>query len=449
MALQKRWTLSLGIPLLVVGAVAGIEFVQQQQSEMAPVRLHLAFPEAGFGATEQEEALRATERRLSLARERVARDKGSWLARQILSRSLSRAYATNGDFAALAKAGRELDEGRRLAVAGTGPNLVSAEWAMSVHDLELAERSLDAFDAQVVKLSRSEEMAALALRGDLAFYRGNMPLARDIYRQSETVERGPGILVRQATVAKAEGKFDDAIDLLREAARADTLRTPQGLANLSIQIGAIEFARGRYAAASAWYARAANLFPGYWKTRLYQSEATLLSGRIDEAIALLESVVEFNRAPEAMDALAMIHRHQGDRKNSLRWSKQASTEWSRRIDALPSAAIAHATEHELAFGDARKALGMARRNVDARPYGEARILLAKALNANGRYSDARRELMAANESGWRSAMLFLELARSEEASGNMGAAAKAREEAIELNPEIMSPKAALVWFAHG
>ena len=444
-----RWAMSLGLPLFIVGTVAGVEYMGQQESEAGPVRLNLAFPEAGFGAADQQEARRANERRLMLARERVERDGGSWLARQMLARSLSRSYATSGDFDALAEAGFQLKEGRRLAVEGSGPNLVSAEWAMSVHDLVLAERSLASFDAQVVKLSRSEENAALALRGDLAFYRGDMLQARALYARVADLEPGPGALVRQATLAKAEGDFENAIGLFQEAARADTLRTPQSLANISIQIGAIEFARGRYAAAAGWYDRAATMFPAYWKTRLYQSEAALMSGRTDEAIALLESVVDYNRAPEAMDALAMIYRHQGDRENSLRWSLRAAAEWSRRIDALPSAAIAHATEHELAFGDAGRALNMARLNMNARPYGDARILLAKALNANGRYSEARRQLLAAEESGWRSAMLFVELVRSEEGLGNPREAAKAREQAIELNPEIMSAKAALVWFAHG
>ena len=449
MPTSMRWAISLGLPLLVVGAIAGTEFVHQSENASAPVRLNIAFPDAGFGPADHEEARQRTERRLALARERVTLDSQSWLPRQVLSRALSRSYATHGDFAALVEAGRELAEGRRLAVAGSGPNLVTAEWAMSVHDLSLAERSLDAFDAQVVKLSRSEETAAMALRGDLAFYRGDMAAARAIYRHATKLEPGPGVLVRQATVAKAEGDFDQAVALLIQAASADTLRTPQGLANISIQIGAIEFARGRYADASEWYSRASTLFPNYWKTRLYQAEAALLSGRTQEAIALLEGVAEYNSAPEAMDALAMIYRHLGDRENSVRWSQRAKAEWSSRIDALPSAAIAHAAEHELAFGDARQALDMARRNVAARPYGEARVLLAKALNANGRYADARKELLAAEESGWKSAMLFVELARSEEAQGNADAAANARQRAIDLNPEIMSTKAALVWFAHG
>ena len=276
-----------------------------------------------------------------------------------------------------------------------------------------------------------------------------MAAARRIYDQAAGVEAGPGVLVRQATVAKAEGDFDRAIKLLVDAGKVDSLRTPQTLANLAIQIGAIEFARGRYASAETWYAKAESLLPGYWKTRLYAGEAALIAGRTDEAIGQFERVVEHNSAPEAMDALAMIYRHKGDRAKSRAWSARAQAEWARRIDELPSAAIAHAAEHELAFGDARRALGMAQRNVASRPYGEARVLLAKALNANGRYADARRQLLAAQESGWQSALLYIELARSEEALGDAEAAEAAQERAVELNPEILSPQAAMVWFAHG
>ena len=444
-----RWAVSLGLLTLAVAGIAAAEHLQQSGEADAPPALSMMLPIAGFGPVDQSAATAESERHLALAREKVAQDGQSWLARQMLSRALSQSYNIDGDFDALVSAGQELDEARKSAPAGSGPNLVTAEWAMSVHDLTLARQGLDAFDAQVVKLSPSEEATAVALRGDLAFYTGDLASAQAGYDAAAAIEAGPGVLVRQAGLAKARGDFDRAIALLTQAGRVDSLRTPQTLANLAIQVGAIELARGRYDEAGKWYARAEDYLPGYWKTRLYAGEAALIAGRTDEAIAQFERVVEQNGAPEAMDALAMIYRRQGDRARSLEWTARAREEWSRRIAALPSAAIAHAAEHELAFGDARRALAMARRNAASRPYGDARILLAKALNANGRYAEARSELAAAQQSGWRSALLFVELARSEEALGNAAAAEAARERAIELNPRIFSPEAGMVWFAHG
>ena len=446
---MRRLTVTFGLLAVSVGGIALAEHWQQNANGDELAVLAMALPHAGFGPADQNAASAETDRNLMLSRERVAKDPQSWLARQMLSRALSRSYAVNGNFGSLVEAGQHLAAARASAPVGSGPNLVTAEWAMSVHDPALAEHGLDRFDAQRVKLSRSEESSAISLRGDLLFYTGNLSAAESLYARAAERENGPGVLVRQALVEKARGNFDRAIALLLQAGRIDSLRTPQTLADLAIQVGAIEFARGRYAEADDWYARAEQYLPDYWKTRLYAGEAALVAGRVEDAIRQFERVVDLNGAPEAMDALAMVYRRQGNRAKSLEWSERAKAEWVIRIDALPSAAIAHAAEHELAFGDARHALELARRNLATRPYGDARILLAKAFNANGRYADALAQLKAAQASGWNSALLYVELARSEEALGKAEAAQQAKDRAAELNPEIFTAQAGLVWFAHG
>ncbi|MDP4574413.1 hypothetical protein Q9K02_04580 [Qipengyuania sp. G39] len=446
---MPRWLLSLALPVLAVGGIVAAEVVQRSSAPASTGLMAATLPAAGFGSASQEDASAATDRQIALAREMVERNPTSWLSRQVLSRALSQSYGAAGDFDALVEAGQQLAAGRDAAPRGSGPNLTSAEWAMSVHDLDLARTSLAAFDAQVVKLSRGERAAAISLRGDIAFYTGDMASAATSYDEAARIEPGPGTIARKAILAKAQGDFDTAIGHLTEAGRADALRTPRTLADLALQIGAIEMARGRYRKASEWYGRAEKLLPGYWKTQLYAGQAALIAGRTGEAVALWENAVEQSGAPEAMDALAMAYRREGDRAKSLAWSGRAKAEWQRRLALSPFATMAHAAEHELAFGDATEALDMARRNAAARPYGEARILLAKALNANGRFADARRELLAAQKGGWRSALLYVELARSEDALGDMSAAADARARALELNPKISTPQAAMIWFAHG
>ena len=446
---MPRWLLPLALPVLAVGGIVAAEVVQRSRAPASPRLMAATLPAAGFGPASQENASAATDRQIALAREMVARDPTSWLSRQVLSRALSQSYGAAGDFDALVEAGQQLAAGRDAAPRGSGPNLTSAEWAMSVHDLDLAKTSLAAFDAQVVKLSRGERAAAISLRGDIAFYTGDMASAATSYDEAASIEPGPGTIARKAILAKAQGDFDTAIGLLTEAGRADALRTPRTLADVALQIGVIEMARGRYRKADEWYSRAEKLLSGYWKTQLYAGEAALIAGRTGEAIALWENAVEQTGAPEAMDALAMVYRREGDRAKSLEWSGRAKAEWQRRLALSPFAMMAHAAEHELAFGDATEALDMARRNAAARPYGEARILLAKALNANGRFADARRELLAAQKGGWQSALLYVELARSEDALGDMSAAADARARALELNPKISTPQAAMIWFAHG
>lgn len=455
-ASKKSWILAglrlpitlLALPVVAVAAITiGEHIVFEKPVEKFASRQD--FPAAGYGPENQSDAESSTLVRLNYATELVASRPGEWLPRQVYARALRTKYLVDGDSRALHDAGLELAKARQAAGDGTGPGLVSAEWSMEVHDLSGAESGLAAFDRSVVKLSTGEQATALELRGDVAFYRGDPVSARRFYSSAQKLEDGPGVQVRLAVLEKTLGNFDAAIGHLVDAARRDSLRTPQSLANVALQAGAIEFARGRYFEAGQWYRKADKLFAGYWKTKLYLAEAALVDGETDRAAALFDDVANQTDDPQAMDALAMLYRRSGERAKSKAWSARAALEWEMRVSELPSAYLAHAAEHELAFGNPAKALDHARENLRRRPYGEARLLYARALSANGELAAAREQLLLARKSGWKSARLFLELSQVSAALGDQDAADEARDLALELNPRILSPEATLIWFAHG
>jgi len=440
--------LALFLPATAVAALLFAEPLLTPAAKAEPP-IKVGLPSPGFGPATQAQASKDSMDRSAIGEALVERQPEAWLSRQVFASALMHSWSVDGDFSALEAAGRQLATAADIAIDGSGPFLSTAQWAMSVHDMATARRSLAGYESTAVKLSAGERSAAIALRGDLSFYQGDMAAAEQNYRSASLIENGPGVLVRQAVLQKARGKFDAAIRLLIDAARSSTQRTPQSMANLALQAGSIEFARGNYQIAGDWYRQAETLFPGYWKTQLYLGEAALVAGDPVTAANHFEKVAAYNSAPEAMDALAMLNRRTGDRERSLHWAEMASREWDRRVRALPTASVAHAAEHELAFGEPSHALDMARRNLALRPYGEARILLARALLANGRANDADAQLDLAIKSGWRSAILFAEQARVKQAMRDEKAAVQARERALELNPRVFSPEAALIWFAHG
>jgi len=57
--------------------------------------------------------------------------------------------------------------------------------------------------------------------------------------------------------------------------------------------------------------------------------------------------------------------------------------------------------------------------------------------------------MRAERAGWKSARLYVEIAQLSAALGDEEHAAEARDMALKLNPQIYSPEATLIWFAHG
>ncbi|MEL7690594.1 hypothetical protein [Citromicrobium bathyomarinum] len=406
-------------------------------------------PRAGYGSASQREAETRARKRIEYATELAAARPGQWLPKQVLARALRSRYLVDGNPDALRDAGLQLAAARADAADGSGPGLISAEWSMEVHDLVGAEAGLAAYDKGVVKLSTGEQATALELRGDINFYRGDLSAAERLYGAARKIENGPSVQVRLAVLEKSRGKFDAAITHLVNAARLDSLRTPQSLANIALQAGAIEFARGRYDVAQEWYREADDLFAGYWKTKLYLGEAALVAGETGKAAGMFEDVATDTNDPQAMDALAMLYRRMGNRQRSKEWASRASAEWERRVADIPSAYVAHAAEHELTFGDPARALVYARQNATTRPNGEAYLLLARALSANGQDNAAMKQLMRAKKSGWKSARLYVELAQLSAALGDDAQATEARAIALELNPRIYSPEATLIWFAHG
>jgi tetratricopeptide (TPR) repeat protein len=211
----------------------------------------------------------------------------------------------------------------------------------------------------------------------------------------------------------------------------------------------IASARGDYDAAQDWYDRAETLFSGHWLTALYRAEASLSNGQADSAVAALERVARDHDRPEAMDMLGLVWRVRGDIAQSRAWTEKSGAIWREWADKYPAAFAAHAAEHELVFGNAAEALRLARINTQARPYGEARLLLARALMANDQARAALKEIGLAERSGWRSAQLFAIKAQALMILGETHAAEVADEQARAINPKIDDPVTRLIWLAHG
>ncbi|MBB3992216.1 tetratricopeptide repeat protein [Croceicoccus naphthovorans] len=370
-----------------------------------------------------------------------------WLRGESLAAALMAEFSLSGDYATLAEAGDVLREARADAIAGSGPWLREAAFAMTVHDLDAARLAIDNALQSAVPLPAGDRAEIIAMRGDMALYRGDMDRAAGHYAEATRLQAG-STAFRQAMLARMQGRFDDAIALFGQAAREGS-GTPLAQAHIALQLGATESARGRYDAARLWYDVAERLLPGHPLIALYRAEAQALAGDISGAAKAMEGVADRYRWPEAMDALAMLYRAQGNRERSSAWSDRASEIWERRMHLVPSAARFHMAEHALAFGEATQALALAQQELRSRPYAEARILLANALMANGRPEEAVTHLRRAEDSGWRSAPMYAALAQANAMLGKIDAAEQARNKAEALNPRIFDGERMLVWFAHG
>lgn len=438
-----RWPL---IALLAILCVAGSNWFLGQGKGAPTAAFAMNAP--AFGPASYSELLTASNNRLSLSQARVQRAPGEWLPHAGAGAAALSLFRLTGKIAYLDLAQAEITAVRELAPPPSGVPELRAELALARHDLATADRELDVFASASVPPDKAALSEAAAMRGDLALYSGDHAKAGRLYGEAAGIEAHVSIALRTANLHRVSGDFDAAIAALAQATRAEK-QAPVVLSGIALQMGMIESARGDYAAAQSWYDRAEKLFPGHWLTALYRAEAKLANDDTDSGVADLERLAREHARPEAMDMLALVWRVRGDSDRSRRWAAQAGMIWREWADKYPAAFAAHAAEHELVFGDAKQALRLAEINARARPYGESRLLLARALMANDRARAALAQIGIAEKTGWRSAQLFAIKAQGLTILGESDAAATARDMARAINPSIDDPATRLIWLAHG
>lgn len=437
----------LVLPIAAVAMLTGIEWFTSETPE-SPVNA-ATWQGSGYGPPSYDAAIARSEAEIALGEERVRNGRDQWLRHESLARGYLRRSRLSYTYDELASAGRALSEAKRLAPQGSGPLLTDAVFAQMSHQLGRAGASLTVMDGWAVKNEATTLAESASLKGDIAFYRGDMRGARTFYSAASRYGRNAGVDHRLALLEKSRGDFNAAIRHFADANPEPEVITPFGNASAAMQIGGVELARGDYRSAREWFEKADSLFPGFWLIEAHLAQAKALEGDLDGAIIDMKAVARRAPAGEVLDALAMLLRADGQSRESRLWAERASAIWEKRLNQLPEAAYGHAVEHELVFGSPSKALDLAKRNFEARPYGQSRILLASAYLSNAAPEEAFKHLRLAERSGWRSAPLYALIAQTHELSGKPEEAAKARKAAEELNPKIFEPETSLVWLSHG
>ena len=433
----------LAVLLLVLGFDRPWRTPVEQSSQAAKM------PKLGVGPRDYVLALDRSDKSVAFGRERVRGDPDQWLLQESLAGALMGRFRLSGNYDDLAEADRALIEARTHAPAQSGPIMSEAVLAMTTHRQDRALVALERLRHTAVPTEADDMANALAIEGDVAFYRGDMAAARAKYLASEKLDGGAGATYRWAVLAKAQGDFPPALSQFSKSAQSRLGVAPFTAASTALQFGAVELARGDTAAARRWFVAADRAFPGFWLTEAHLAQARAIDGDLPGAIAAMRGVAQRSGSAEVMDAIAMLLRAQGTREESRLWAARADVLWRKRLAEIPEAAYGHALEHELVFGTPERALDLATRNLAVRPYGESRLLMASALLMNGRTGPALDQLAMAERSGWRSAPMYALRAQALELAGRAADAEAARKQAQALNPHVFEPATALVWFSHG
>ncbi len=440
-----RWLVLLLMAILVVAAVGyGVQRWRDHQGPPDPVPSEI---KPWFGPRTAAEAISGTDIQIDGARERIANGQKDWLHLEILGDTLVARYRLTGSYADLAEADKVLDEAIALAEFPAGPSLSRAALSNTLHKWPGVESALVRFDAQKAKPDVDELSTALALRGDMAMQRGDYTAAREAYARAGQAANNAGLALRQSMLALRTGEIALARRRVNAVLRGKRL-TRQAISGTALQRATVAYAEGDWATAGVWVAYADRVFPGHWLAEAFAAQQQAVEGHTDEAVRRYTALANRTQLPEVMDALAHILRLQGKGTESRMWADKAGALWAERMKLLPEAAIAHAVEHELAVGDPRRALVLAREDASRRPYGATLSLLARAQLLTGDPAGALASIEKAESGGWNSAMLSMQKAEALDALGQDGKAESVRKAALAINPKAADPTARFIWFGH-
>lgn len=400
------------------------------------------------GAINYVAALGQADRNLTGAIGLAQATHGDWLPLERLANAYIARARLTGSFEDYAAADAALSRAFADAPKGAGPHQTQAALDFALHRLGPTEKMLDAIDHYAVPAEKEARNEVAGTRGDIAFYRGDYAGAAHLYAAADPDGGDIGILYRVANLQARTGRPDDALATLDRIELEARLPQAQFLADLALRRGAIELQRGQWDKASAHFDRAAMLFPGWWLAEAHRAQMLALAGKPDAAIARFDALARHNVPPEVMDALASLHRAQGNADRATFWADQARNGWNERLRLIPEAAWGHAVEHVLAFGDPALALDLARKDFAARPYGQTATALAWALIANNRPAEALKIIDPVLASAWISAESHQAAAQAHLLLGHTADADREQKAALAINPRAADASAALIWFGH-
>lgn len=436
-----RWPLYVVAPALLLGGIT-----LWQQGALWPAGqadLPELFPTA---YSSWDEHVAALDLGMETHRLRTAQEPTDWLSPAAEAAAwLDRAQFT-GRWQDIAEAERDLALSMQRGEPATRPWLLAARLALTLHRQRDIEPLLESARADRQFALAPSQSQARMLRGDIALYNGNWRQADRLYAEAQRLSDDPSVGLRRALIIERTGDPDAAIAAVIAATRVTDKPTRPLLALAAARIGNIELARGHWDDAARWYARADRTLPGDWRIVSLQLQMRALEGDLNGAIAGMRRLAERHDLPQLWDALAAWQRADGESAAAAQSTERAAAGWQGWLTRYPEAARAHAAEHALQAGDSAAALAHARANFANRPYGDAALLLATALSANGDVTAARSMLARSTASGWRtveSDRLAFELAALE---GDGDAAEAARAAALARNPRAFDPAMPLIRF---
>lgn len=300
-------------------------------------------------------------------------------------------------------------------------------------------------NAKRILVTNPDDLTALATLGDASLELGDLEAARDAFGRLGAIDDSAAASVRIGHLAFIEGRTDDAVRAAREAVKAAIAEDTGGsaLAWYRYQLGDTLIATGDRAGAAQAYADASAADPRSHLAHWGLARVAAADGRLDEAIAQLDSAIAAVPLPEFVARRADLYRLRGATGDAGRESDDRATVlaiaklWG---EGAGDAAAVHDRTLSLYLAgpgsDPARALTLAQGEIAVRKDVYGYDALAWALLANDRPAEADAAMKSALAFGTHDAKLLYHAGMIASALGDTGRARSLLSEALALDPSF-------------
>jgi tetratricopeptide (TPR) repeat protein len=386
-------------------------------------------------AREFEKALADLDTEIAATRARAEAQPKGWLVLEKLANLHLRRARLSGSYDDYAAAEKALAQAFERAPAGTGPVLTRASLDFTLHRLAPIEADIVAYE-KIPVLGPDDRAHITAMRGDVAFERGQYQLARELFDAALVLDRNSAILAKLAHWHWRAGELEAAERLYLEAYGMMPDGALESRAWVHLQLGLMDLERGRYDDAFAHYRDGTQILGGWWLLEEHIAEIAALEGMDAFALELYDDIIERTGKAEFIDAKAGLLERAGDEAGAKAAIDEATKIFEAELLRFPEASYGHALDHYLEFGPPERALELATANHQLRPGVPAMIALAEARLGVDDVAGAREMIDQALATTWVSAELSWVASQIYTRLGESERAATLRAEAEALHPSI-------------